>query len=170
MATSSPARAVALVATTLTVPRCGRSHLSEHSANQGDFAVTASPRRALYPLLVGAALAVGTPAYLGITRAGMAGYLLHPLIFGVLVLPYLVAALLWLPWRTSLAGEAEPVLAGLLCFAAVVLYVPMITGLWRTGGDMVGLGFLLIGLVTTACVVFATIVASIVRRLRDWMS
>jgi hypothetical protein len=121
--------------------------------------MTTTQRRTLYLLLSGLLLSVGTPLYIGLTRPDRAGYFLHPMIFGLQVFPYLLAAGLWLPWSSPRAGAVAQTLAGVLFLAAVLLYVPMITGLWSTGGDMVGLGFLLIAIVTTSCLLVVTLVA-----------
>src|SRR5262245_26375221 len=106
--------------------------------------MTPTKRRTLYFLVGALMLSVGTPAYLGLARPGMAGYLLNPIVFAAQSLPYLLAAGLWLPWRSARAGTIGQVLAGVLLLVASVLYIPMITGLWPTGGDMVALGFFLI--------------------------
>jgi hypothetical protein len=104
-------------------------------------------------------LSVGTPLYIGLTRPDRAVYFLHPMIFALQAFPYLLAAGLWLPWSSPRAGAVAQKLAGVLFLAAVLLYVPMITGLWSTGGDMVGLGFLLIAIATTSCLLVVTLVA-----------
>ena len=121
--------------------------------------MTTTKRRTLYFLLGGLLLSIGTPVYLGLARPGMAVYLLNPVVFAAQSLPYLLAAGLWLPWRSPRAGTIGQVLAGLLFLVAALLYIPMITGLWATGGDMVALGFFLIALGTSLSVLFVTLVA-----------
>jgi hypothetical protein len=124
-------------------------------------------RRTVYLLLCGLLLSVGTPAHLALSRPGSAGYLLHAEIFAGQSLPYLLAAVLWLPWRSARACELGQVLAGLLLLAAGLLYVPMLTGLWATGGDMVGLAFLAIAGVLTVSLVLITLAACGMLWLRD---
>lgn len=116
-------------------------------------------RRILSFLLGGLACAIGTPAYLAHAHPHLRFYLLQPMIFGVQSLPYVVAAALWLPWRSPQASRLGHVLAGILFLAAVLLYVPMLTGLWPTGGDMVGLAFFLIAIGTIASILVVTLVA-----------
>src|SRR5262245_48307332 len=111
--------------------------------------MTPTKRRTLYFLLGGLLLSIGTPAYLGLPRPGLAGHLLNPIVFAAQSLPYFPAAGLWLPWRSARACAIGQVLAGLLFLVASLLYIPMITGLWATGGDMVALGFFLIAIGTT---------------------
>jgi len=121
--------------------------------------MTTTKRRILYFLLGGLFLAIGTPAYLGLTRPGMSGYLLNPVVFAAQSLPYFLAAGLWLPWRSARASTIGQVLAGLLLLVASLLYIPMITGLWATGGDMVALGFFLIAIGTTVSLLLVSLVA-----------
>lgn len=121
--------------------------------------MTTTKRRTLYLLLGGLLLSIGTPVYLALARPGMSVYLLHPAIFAAQALPYVVAAGLWLPWSSPHASTIGQVLAGLLFLVAVLLYIPMVTGLWATGGDMVGLGFFLIAICTTLSLLLVTLVA-----------
>lgn len=121
--------------------------------------MTTTKRRTLYFLLGGLVLAIGTPAYLGLTRPGMAAYLLNPEIIAAQSVPYFLSAGLWLPWRSPRAGAVGQVLAGLLFGVAALLYIPMLTGLLATGGDMVGLGFFLIAAVSTVSIFLVTLVA-----------
>ncbi len=119
--------------------------------------MTTTKRRTLYFLLGGLLLSVGTPVYLGLARPGMAIYLLNPVVFAAQSLPYLLAAGLWLPWRSPRASTIGHVLAGLLFLVAALLYIPMVTGLWATGGDMVALGFFLIAIGTTLSILLVTL-------------
>lgn len=57
-------------------------------------------------------------------------------------------------------------LAGLLLVVDVLLYIPILTDVVPTGGDMVGLGYVMIGLCTTIGVVVVTVVAFSVVWLR----
>jgi len=121
--------------------------------------MTTSRRRTCYFLLGGLLLSIGMPAYLGLARPGMSVYLLNPVIFAAQSLPYLLAAALWLPWRSPRASSIGQVLAAVLFLVAALLYIPMITGLWPTGGDMVALGFFLITIGTTVSLPLVTLVA-----------
>jgi hypothetical protein len=127
--------------------------------DEAQSSVTKTKRKTLYFLLGGLLLAIGTPAYLGLARPEVGFYLLQPMIFAVQSLPYLLAAGLWLPWGSPRAGRIGQVLAGLLFLVAVLLYIPILTGLWPTGGDMVALGFFLIAIGTILFILFVTLVA-----------
>ena len=129
--------------------------------------VTTTKRKTLYFLLGGLLLSIGTPTYLGLARPDVGFYLLQPTIFAVQSLPYLLAAGLWLPWGSPRASRIGQVLASLLFLVAVLLYIPMLTGLWPTGGDMVALGFFLIAIGTTLSILFITLVAFCMMRLSD---
>ena len=120
---------------------CFRGAGTEQKAPQPNIELTlpsmsTTKQRTLYFLLGGLLLSIGTPAYLGLARPGMAGYLLNPVVFAAQSLPYLLAAGLWLPWRSARASTIGQVLAGLLLLVASLLYIPMITGLWTTGGRL----------------------------------
>jgi len=112
--------------------------------------MSTTKRRTLYFLLGGLLLSIGTPAYLGLARPGMAGYLLNPVVFAAQSLPYFLAAGLWLPWRFARASTIGQVLAGLLLLVASLLYIPMI---------MIALGFFLITIGTTVSLLLVTLVA-----------
>jgi hypothetical protein len=133
----------------------------------GHFPLTPIRRQTLCFLLGGLLLALGTPTYLALSRPGLETYLLHPYVLAAQVLPYLVAAGLWLPWRSPQATAIGQVLARLLFLAAVLLYLPMITGLWSTGSDMVGLAFFLIAAGTTMSLLVITLIAFGVLWLRQ---
>jgi len=117
-------------------------------------------------LLGGLTLALATPLYLGYAESHLAPYLLQWELFLCQAVPYLVCAALWLPWRAPLAVQAAPVLGGLLLLAAAIVYLPMLLAPRLLGGDMVGLLFLLISVVTTAGLIVASVLAVIVTRLR----
>lgn len=110
-------------------------------------------RRTLVALLtVAGLLAVGTPAYVAYTQPSMAPYLLHPSVFALQALPYVIAAALWLPaWRWG-SGTAFVILAAILLVVALVLYVPVLWAPEQWGGDMIGLAILAISGVTTVAV------------------
>ena len=121
--------------------------------------MTTTQRRTLYLLLGGLLLSIGTPACLALVRPGAAPYLLQPQVFAAQALPYLLAAALWLPWRSPRAGTIAQTLAGLLFMVALLLYLPMLAGFWATGGDMIGLAFFLIAAGTTLSLLVVTLVA-----------
>jgi hypothetical protein len=123
------------------------------------FSVTTTKRKTLYFLLGGLLLSIGTPTYLGLTRPDVGFYLLQPTIFAVQSLPYILTAGLWLPRGSRRASKIGQVLASLLFLVAVLLYIPMLTGLWPTGGDMVALGFFVIAIGTTSSILLVTLVA-----------
>jgi len=112
-----------------------------------------------YFLLGGLLLAAGTPAILALTNRGVSFYLLQPEVFAAQAFPYLLAAALWLPWRAPRAVRASQILARLLFVATVLLYLPMLLGLARPSGDMVAIGFMLIGLAIASSILFVTLVA-----------
>jgi hypothetical protein len=116
-------------------------------------------RKTVYLLLGSLLLSVGTPAYLALTRSGARFYLLQPMIFAMQAIPYVLAAGLWLPWRSACTSTIGVRLAGVLFFADVLLYVPILTGLLPTGGDMIALGFLMIAMVTTVSILVVTLAA-----------
>jgi putative effector of murein hydrolase LrgA (UPF0299 family) len=121
--------------------------------------------KALYLLAGSAALSVGTPAIVAATQPGARFYLLQPIVFGAQVIPNLVAAALWLPWRSVRASKVGLLLATLLFVASALFYVPVLTGIVPTGGDMIALGYLLFAFVTLVSILVATAVAYTV----SWM-
>lgn len=117
-------------------------------------------------LITGLALAVGTPLYLVHVAPSLSVYLQNPVVLVGQAVPYLVCAALWLPWRSPSAATVTLVLSAVLLFVAVVLYVPMLWTAGRQGGDMIGLAFLLVSLVTTGGVLLASVVAALSLWLR----
>jgi hypothetical protein len=91
-------------------------------------------------------------------QPGARFYLLQPIVFGAQVIPNLVAAALWLPWRSARASKVALVLAGVLFVASALFYIPVITGLLPTGGDMIALGYVLFGFVTVISILVATVI------------
>ena len=126
---------------------------------------TRTKQKTLYFLLGSAALSIGTPAVVALLQPGARFYLLQPIVFGAQVIPNLVAAALWLPWRTARACKVGLILAGLLFGASVLFYVPMLTGIIPTGGDMIALGYLLFAFVTLVSILVVTAIAFAV----SWM-
>jgi hypothetical protein len=110
------------------------------------------PKRDAALLLVGGmALAESTPLCISYAVPGSAVYHRNVMVFGLQAIPYLVCAAIWLPWRSPDAGSAAYWLSLALLVVACVLYVPS----WvkpRAAGDMVGLGYILICLVTTGAI------------------
>lgn len=100
-------------------------------------------------LLLGLGLAVGTPGYIARAAPRLSGYLIHPEIFLWQAAPYLLCAALWLPWRAPAAQRTAVVLSGLLLLTACLVYVPMLLDAGSSGGDMAGLSFVLVSVVTT---------------------
>lgn len=121
--------------------------------------------KTLYLLAGSAVLSIGTPAIVAATQPGARFYLLQPVVFGAQVVPNLVAAALWLPWRSARATKVGFILAGLLCGGSILFYLPILTGVVPTGGDMIALGYLLFAFVTLVSILVATVVAYIV----SWM-
>lgn len=115
--------------------------------------------RTLYLLLGSAALSVATPAIVAATQPSARFYLLQPVVFGAQVIPNLAAVALWLPWRSARARKVGLLLAKLLFVASVLFYVPILTGIVPTGGDMIALGYLLFAFVTLVAILVATAVA-----------
>jgi len=118
--------------------------------------------RTLYFLLGSALLSIGTPAITAVTQPDARFYLLQPQLFIGQIIPNLVAAGLWLPWRSTRASKVGLLLAGLLFVASVLFYVPILTGILPTGGDMIGLGYLLFAVVTLVSIFTATVIAFMV--------
>jgi len=121
--------------------------------------------KTLYFLLGSALLAMATPAIVAITQPGARFYLLQSIVFIAQAIPTLVAAVLWLPWRSARATRIGLLLARLLFVASVVFYIPILTGIVPTGGDMIALGYVLFAFVTLVSILTVTAVAFTV----SWM-
>lgn len=121
--------------------------------------MTRPKRYAVGLLLCGAVLAVGTPVYVAYAEPGLKGYLLHPAILLVQLAPYLLCAVLWLPWRKPRAASTALTLAALLLLVAVLLYLPMLWAPGARGGDMIGLAFAAISAATTVGLLLGSAVA-----------
>lgn len=109
-------------------------------------------------LIAGLILSTGTPFYLAKSN-GLETYLLHPGLFLVASIPFVLAGGLWLPYRTQPATTAGQGVAGALLLAAAVIHVPMLVGLVPMGGDMVALAFLFVASAMGLFVVVATALA-----------
>jgi len=120
---------------------------------------TRTKLRTLYLLAGSAVLSIGTPAIVAATQPGARFYLLEPIVFGAQVVPNLVAAVLWLPGRSARAIKIGFMLAGLLFAASLLFYVPILTGILPTGGDMIGVGYLFFAFVTLVSILVATVIA-----------
>jgi hypothetical protein len=116
-------------------------------------------KKTVYFLLGSAVLSIGTPAIVAAIQPGARFYLLQPIVFGGQTIPNLVAAALWLPWRSARATKVGLILAGLLFGASVLFYIPILTGIVPTGGDMIALGYMLFAFVTLVAILAATAVA-----------
>jgi len=127
--------------------------------------VASTRQKALYYVLGALLLAVATPALTAVTQPRSRFYLLQPVIYLSQPIPYCVAAALWLPWRSERARNVGLVLARLLFIGAALFYVPVLTGLLPTGGDMIALGYVLFAIVTTGAVLVATVVGFGVSRI-----
>ena len=118
-------------------------------------------------LLLGAmTLALMTPAYLIHVRPSSAVYHRNLFVFACQIIPYAVCAVLWLPARFAEASKIAFGLSAALFAAACLLYVPVFVHPGMVGGDMVGLGYILVCIVTTAAVVAISIVALITVAVR----
>ena len=125
--------------------------------------VAASTLKRYAAALLGAGglFAVLTPAYLIRALPGSAVYHRSPAVFVMQAIPYLLCAALWLPSSNPRAPKVALGLSILLFAVAGVLYLPQ----WvhpRSGGDMVGLGYILACLVLTTTVLVVSIVAVVV--------
>jgi hypothetical protein len=121
-------------------------------------------RYAVLCLLGGLALAVLTPAYIAHVAPRLAGYLLHPELFLLQMVPYALCAGLWFPWRAAAAAKIGLGLSVTLLVVACVLYVPMLIRAGSQGGDMIAFAFLLISATTTVAVVGVSLIAFVVAR------
>ena len=124
--------------------------------------MTRSKRYAVGLLLAGCGLALGTPLYLARAAPHLTVYLRNAVILFVQPVPYLVCAALWLPWRAPAAATTALILAATLLVAALALYVPMLVAPGARGGDMIGLAFILIAVVTTGALCVASAIAGLV--------
>jgi hypothetical protein len=125
-------------------------------------------QRTVEMLIAGLALSTGTPLYLALSN-GLETYLLHPGLFLVVSVPFVLAGALWLPYRTKPGTTAGLAVSGVLLLAAVLIHMPMLTGLVPMGGDMVALAFVVIALALGLFVVTGTALAQawlFVRRRR----
>jgi hypothetical protein len=109
----------------------------------------------------GGLVAVLTPAYLIHALPGSAVYHRSPAIFVMQAIPYVLSAALWLPSRNPRAPKVAFGLSILLFAVACLLDLPQ----WihpRSGGDMVGLGYILACLVLTTTILVVSLVAVVV--------
>lgn len=113
-------------------------------------------------LLGGMTLALGVPAYLILVRPSSAVYHRNLVVVACQVLPYAVAAAIWLPARTPGAPRIALGVSTLLFVVACFLYVPVYVKPELVGGDMVGLGYILVCLATIAGILAISIVAFVV--------
>ena len=117
-------------------------------------------------LLAGLVLAVGTPIYVARAAPHLAGYLMHPALLLLQAMPYVVCAVIWLPWGARSAAISALTLAGLLFLASLIVYLPMLLAPGKQGGDMIGLAYVLVAGSMTAGVLIGSAVAGLVLWLR----
>jgi hypothetical protein len=118
-------------------------------------------RRAATWLFAALALAVLTPLYVARVAPSEAVYHRNGMVFLMQVIPYAVCAALWLPARHPSAPRFFLRLAIVLFVVACALYGPWLVHP-GPGGDMVGLGYILICLVTTGAIVGISLIALVV--------
>lgn len=118
---------------------------------------TRTKRRTAGFLLGAAVLSIGTPAVTAFTQPGARFYLLQTMVFAGQVFPNLLAAGLWLPWRSAWASKVGLWLSAVLFGASALFYLPVMTGIVPTGGDMIALGYLLFAIVTSISIVVVTL-------------
>jgi hypothetical protein len=118
-------------------------------------------RRAATMFIGAQALALLTPAYIVLVEPRSAVYHWNILVLLTQIIPYSVCASIWLPSRNENAPKIAFWLSALLLAAAGLWYAPM----WlhpRSGGDMAGLGYILVCLVTTIAILGISLVAFLV--------
>jgi peptidoglycan/LPS O-acetylase OafA/YrhL len=114
----------------------------------------------------GLLMALLTPVYIVLRVPGNRVYYWNPAVFIMQAIPYGVCAALWLPSRNPSAPAIALTLSILLLISACVLYVPT----WfnpHSGGDMVGLGILLVCIVSTLGVLTISLVAFVITKIRQ---
>jgi hypothetical protein len=119
-------------------------------------------------LLGGIVLASGVPLYMALTVPRLnVGTLLSPVILFGQMIPYVLCAAIWLPWRGALAAWAGRLVSGILLAVSAALYLPaLLNPQWLTG-DMLGLAFILVVLWMSGGVVVVSAVAAIVWWIRS---
>ena len=123
-------------------------------------------RYAALLLLAAMTLAVLVPAYLILVRPNSAIYHRNLFVFASQVIPYAVCAAIWLPSGNPSAPKIAFGLSTALFVAACLLYVPVYVNPDLVGGDMVGLGYIAVCVVTTAAVLAISIVAFLTVAIR----
>ena len=118
-------------------------------------------RYAAMLLLAAMTLALSTPAYLILVRPSSAVYHRNLFVVATQVIPYAVCAAIWLPSRNPSAPKIAFGLSTALFVAACLVYVPVFVHPEIAGGDMVGLGYILVCFVTTAAVVAISMIAGL---------
>lgn len=125
------------------------------------------PRGIASGLLIAAALvAVGTPYYVAYVSPTSAGYVLHPPLQLLQLVPYVLCAVLWLPWRSPAARSAGAVVSALVLVATVVMHAPLVWRAGRWGSDMMGLAFVATAAAAAAVVLVASGAAAVTLWLR----
>ena len=121
---------------------------------------------ALGCLIAGLALAMAAPAYVALAVPDRAGYLLHPALFLLQPVPYVLCGALWLPRRDPAAATTALVLAVVLLLSTVIAYVPMMWTPAARGGDMMGIMYVALSAAMTVAVLVGSAVAFLVIWLR----
>jgi hypothetical protein len=117
-------------------------------------------------LLIGAtALAVLSPAYIAFALPDSAVYHRNSMVFTMQVIPYAVCAAIWLPLRDPGAPRIAYRLSMLLFVAACVLYLPSFVRP-RSSGDMVGLYYIIVCVVSTVTIVGLSVIALVALAVR----
>lgn len=132
----------------------------------GNISVNQQKRHAAALLLGAMTLALMTPAYLIHVRPSSAVYHRNLFVVACQIIPYAVCAVLWLPARFAGASKIAFGLSAALFTAACLLYVPVFVHPAMVGGDMVGLGYILVCLVTTTAVLAISVIAWITVAIR----
>jgi hypothetical protein len=122
-------------------------------------------RRAAMLLTGALSLAVLSPAYIAYALPQSAIYHRNVMVFAMQVIPYAVCAAIWLPMRDPAAPTIAYRLSILLFVAACLMYVPSFVRP-RSSGDMVGLGYIIVCVVTTVAIVAISLIALVATMFR----
>jgi hypothetical protein len=116
-------------------------------------------------LLAAAVIAVASPAWLALAD-GQATYLWHPGVLVPQVVPFVVAAALWLPRGSRLADVTVWWCAATLCGLSALVTGAIVSDVLPMDGDMVALGFLAVAAAFGAVVLLTTAFAQALRLWR----
>lgn len=118
---------------------------------------TPTKQRTAWLLLGTALLSIGTPLVVSLTQPGKRFYLLQRVVFAAQVVPNLLAVALWLPWRSAWASKVGLWLSAVLFVASALFYLPPMTGIVPTSGDMIALSYIFFAIVTGISIVIVTV-------------